>query len=180
MSSDDPQAGGAVSSGPGRSIILAALGVVFGDIATSPLYAVKECFSGPYGIGAVFLVVTGGEALYADLGHFGRGPIRFAWFAFTLPALLLNYFGQGAYLLRNPGDVGHPFYSLAPEPLVIPRIVLATAATIVASQAVISGAYSLNCIVNPRWAGQQDSQAKVAFDLHLLCPRVTHCHARQR
>ena len=94
-------------------------------------------------LGAVFLVVTGGEALYADLGHFGRGPIRFAWFAFTLPALLLNYFGQGAHLLRHPADAGHPFYRLVPDPLIIPMVVLATLATIVASQAVISGAYSL-------------------------------------
>ncbi len=115
--------------------------------ALNPLHAIRFLTQldvhGFLVLGAVFLVVTGGEALYADLGHFGGGPIRFAWFAFTLPALLLNYFGQGAHLLRNPADIHHPFYALAPEPLLIPLIVLATAATIVASQAVISGAYSL-------------------------------------
>ncbi len=115
--------------------------------ALNPIHAIRflihQDLHGFLVLGAVFLVVTGGEALYADLGHFGRRPIRFAWFAFVLPALLLNYFGQGAFLLQNPGDVGHPFYSLAPEALVVPLIVLATAAAIVASQAVISGAYSL-------------------------------------
>ena len=106
-------------------------------------FLIRQNARGYLVLGAVFLVVTGGEALYADLGHFGRGPIRFAWFAFTLPALLLNYFGQGAHLLRYPADVSHPFYKLVPDPLVIPLVVLATLATIVASQAVISGAYSL-------------------------------------
>ncbi len=94
-------------------------------------------------LGTVFLVVTGGEALYADLGHFGLGPIRFAWFTVVLPALLLNYFGQGALILTNPLEAAHPFFHLAPEWLTLALIVLATAATIIASQAVISGTFSL-------------------------------------
>jgi KUP system potassium uptake protein len=94
-------------------------------------------------LGAVFLVVTGAEALYADLGHFGTRPIRTAWFVVVLPALLLNYFGQGALVLRNPEAAHHPFYNLAPTWAVYPIVFLATAATIIASQAVISGAFSL-------------------------------------
>ena len=94
-------------------------------------------------LGAVFLVVTGGEALYADMGHFGRRPIRMAWFTFVLPALLLNYFGQGALLLRHPEHAVNPFYHLAPSWALYPLIALATAATVIASQAVISGAFSL-------------------------------------
>jgi KUP system potassium uptake protein len=94
-------------------------------------------------LGAVFLVVTGAEALYADLGHFGRRPIRRAWYVVVLPCLLCNYFGQGALLLRQPGVADHPFYALAPPWAIVPLVVLATAATIIASQAVISGAFSL-------------------------------------
>jgi KUP system potassium uptake protein len=94
-------------------------------------------------LGAVVLVITGGEALYADMGHFGKRPIRAVWFALVFPALLLNYFGQGALLLRNPAAVENPFYLLAPRPLLIPLLFVATAATIVASQALISGAFSL-------------------------------------
>ncbi|MBI2614634.1 MAG: potassium transporter Kup [Gemmatimonadetes bacterium] len=94
-------------------------------------------------LGAVYLVVTGGEALYADLGHFGRHAIQLAWFAAALPALLLNYFGQGALLLRDPSAAVSPFYHLAPTWGLYPLILLATAATIIASQAVISGAFSL-------------------------------------
>jgi KUP system potassium uptake protein len=94
-------------------------------------------------LGGVVLVVTGAEALYADLGHFGRRPIRCAWFALVLPALLLNYFGQGALVLGAPGAIENPFYRLAPSVLVYPLVALATAATIVASQALISGAFSL-------------------------------------
>ncbi len=94
-------------------------------------------------LGAVFLVVTGAEALYADLGHFGSRPIRLTWFAFVLPALLLNYFGQGAKLLLSPSAAMHPFYALVPAWALIPMVVLAAAATIIASQAVISGAFSL-------------------------------------
>ena len=92
-------------------------------------------------LGAVFLVVTGGEALYADMGHFGRRPIRIAWFALVLPALLLNYFGQGALLLINPKAAEQPFFLLAPEWALLPLVGLATAAAIIASQALISGAF---------------------------------------
>lgn len=95
-------------------------------------------------LGSVFLVVTGGEALYADMGHFGTRPIRTAWFSLVLPALLLNYFGQGALLLGNPTAAQNPFYLLAPSWGLYPMIVLATAAAIIASQAVISGAFSLS------------------------------------
>ncbi len=94
-------------------------------------------------LGAVVLVVTGGEALYADMGHFGRRPIRWAWFGIVLPALLLNYFGQGALLLGRPEAADNPFYRLAPAAAVYPLVALATAATVIASQAVISGAFSL-------------------------------------
>ena len=94
-------------------------------------------------LGAIVLVMTGGEALYADMGHFGKRPIRVVWFALVLPSLLLNYFGQGALLLRNPAAVENPFYLLVPHALLIPMLFVATAATIVASQALISGAFSL-------------------------------------
>jgi len=94
-------------------------------------------------LGSVFLVVTGGEALYADMGHFGRRPIRLAWFALVLPALLLNYFGQGALLVVEPEAARNPFYLLAPGWALLPLVVLATVATCIASQAVISGAFSL-------------------------------------
>jgi len=94
-------------------------------------------------LGAVFLAVTGGEALYADMGHFGRRPIRFAWFALVLPALMLNYFGQGALLLLNPRAASQPFYLMAPSWALLPLVALATMAAIIASQALISGAFSL-------------------------------------
>jgi KUP system potassium uptake protein len=94
-------------------------------------------------LGAVVLVITGAEALYADLGHFGRRPIRLAWFAVVMPGLLLNYFGQGALVLGTPEAVHNPFYMLAPRPLLYPLIAIATAAAVVASQALISGAFSL-------------------------------------
>src|SRR5215468_1063306 len=94
-------------------------------------------------LGLVFLAVTGGEALYADLGHFGRKPIQYAWLGFVLPSLVINYFGQGALVLANPAAIENPFYRLVPEPLLLPMVVLATAATVIASQAVITGAYSL-------------------------------------
>lgn len=115
--------------------------------AIDPRYAI-EFFAANGMVGyvamyAVFLVATGGEALYADLGHFGRQPIRNVWFAFVLPALLLNYFGQGALLLAEPARSFHPFYHLAPSWSLYPLIALATAATCIASQAVITGAYSL-------------------------------------
>src|SRR6202012_3481559 len=94
-------------------------------------------------LGAVFLCVTGGEALYADLGHFGRKPIQTAWVYFVLPSLLINYFGQGALVLSNPATIENSFYRMVPEMLLLPLIALATAATVIASQAVITGAYSL-------------------------------------
>ena len=116
--------------------------------ALSPLHAARffaeHGFAGILVLGSVFLVVTGGEALYADMGHFGRRPIRLAWFVLVLPALLLNYFGQGALLLVSPDAADNPFYRLAPGWAVIPLVVLSTAATVIASQALISGAFSLS------------------------------------
>jgi KUP system potassium uptake protein len=115
--------------------------------AINPVYGVKFLIGhghiGLVTLGLVFLAVTGGEALYADLGHFGRRPIQTAWFVLVLPALLLNYFGQGAKVLADPAAIENPFYRLVPEALLLPMIVLATAATVIASQAVITGAYSL-------------------------------------
>ncbi|HEV8509364.1 MAG TPA: potassium transporter Kup [Gemmatimonadales bacterium] len=115
--------------------------------AINPSYAVQffvtNGWAGFLVLGAVFLVVTGGEALYADMGHFGVRPIRIVWFAFVLPSLLLNYFGQGALLLRDPTAAVNPFYLLAPAWALYPLIILATAAAVIASQAVISGAFSL-------------------------------------
>jgi KUP system potassium uptake protein len=94
-------------------------------------------------LGAVFLVVTGGEALYADIGHFGTAPIRLTWFAIVLPALILNYFGQGALLLLQPESAVNPFFRMAPAWALYPMVILATAAAVIASQAIISGAFSL-------------------------------------
>src|SRR5581483_5581311 len=94
-------------------------------------------------LGAVFLAVTGTEALYADMGHFGRRPITVAWLYLVMPALLLNYFGQGALLIRHPEVLDNPFYLMAPKWALLAMVLLATAATVIASQAVISGAYSL-------------------------------------
>ena len=115
--------------------------------AINPWYAVEFMLShgtvGLVTLGAVFLAVTGGEALYADLGHFGRKPIQAGWFYFVLPALLINYFGQGALVLAHPAAIENSFYRMVPEMLLIPMVVLATAATVIASQAVITGAYSL-------------------------------------
>lgn len=113
----------------------------------NPYYAVT--FLNNHGViglvtlGAVFLAVTGAEALYADLGHFGKTPIRFAWLFVVLPALLINYLGQGAFLLSTPAAIENPFFLMAPEWALLPLVLLATAATIIASQAVITGAYSL-------------------------------------
>jgi KUP system potassium uptake protein len=115
--------------------------------AINPLHAVEffanNSYRGFVVLGAVFLVVTGGEALYADIGHFGKQPIRLAWFVLVLPSLLLNYFGQGALLISKPETIRNPFYLLAPSWGLYPLIGLATAATIIASQAVISGAFSI-------------------------------------
>ncbi len=116
--------------------------------AVDPRHAIR--FFADHGVhgflllGSVILAVTGGEALYADMGHFGRRPIRVAWFTIALPGLLLNYFGQGAILLTEPaGTVTNPFYALAPGPTLIPMLVLATMAAVIASQALISGVFSL-------------------------------------
>jgi len=115
--------------------------------AISPHYAVMFMVNEPaitfLILGAVVLCVTGGEALYADMGHFGKKPIRIAWFLVVMPALTLNYFGQGALLLSDPSAVTNPFYNMAPDWLLIPLVVLATAATVIASQALISGAFSV-------------------------------------
>jgi KUP system potassium uptake protein len=115
--------------------------------AINPLYGVEFLLShgeiGLVTLGAVFLAVTGGEALYADLGHFGRKPIQSAWLYLVLPSLLVNYFGQGALVLSNPAAIENSFYRMVPEVLLFPMVVLATAATVIASQAVITGAFSL-------------------------------------
>ena len=134
-------------------IVIAALGVA--QIATNPvilkalnpLYAVTFMWTNPGTtfilLGAIVLCVTGAEALYADLGHFGKKPIRVAWFTVVMPALTLNYFGQGALLLNNPAAVKNPFYMMAPDWALIPLIILATMAAVIASQALITGAFSV-------------------------------------
>ncbi|HET9983852.1 MAG TPA: potassium transporter Kup [Longimicrobiales bacterium] len=128
----------------GVAAIMRAPGVLAG---INPYYAVeffvRNRLAGFLVLGDVFLVVTGGEALYADMGHFGRRPIRLAWFGMVLPALLINYFGQGALLMRAPDAAENPFFRLAPTWALLPLVGLATAAAIIASQAVISGAFSL-------------------------------------
>jgi KUP system potassium uptake protein len=115
--------------------------------AISPHYAVQFIYNEPtitfLILGAVVLCVTGGEALYADMGHFGKKPIRIAWFTVVMPSLTLNYFGQGALLLNDPSAVANPFFNMAPDWLLVPLVILATAATVIASQALISGAFSV-------------------------------------
>ena len=115
--------------------------------ALNPAYAAsfmsKHMLQAYVVLGSVFLVLTGAEALYADMGHFGVKPIRFAWYALVMPALVLNYFGQGALLMHNPKAIENPFFLLAPDWALLPLVVLSTVATVIASQAVISGAYSL-------------------------------------
>jgi KUP system potassium uptake protein len=115
--------------------------------ALNPLYAARFLVEhGKHGflvLGAVVLCVTGGEALYADMGHFGAGPIRRAWYAVVLPALLISYFGQGALLLQRPAASGNPFYEMVPRGWLYSMVVIATVASVVASQALISGAYSI-------------------------------------
>ena len=133
--------------------VIAALGLyrLHGHLgvlgAVNPVYATRFLLDhGREGftvLGAVFLVVTGGEALYADLGHFGRRPIQLAWFSLVFPALLLNYFGQGALLLAHPEAVENPFFRMAPGWALYPLVALSTAATVIASQALITGVYSL-------------------------------------
>jgi KUP system potassium uptake protein len=128
----------------GLNGILSEPGVL---VAVRPDYAIgflsENGLMGFIILGTVFLVVTGAETLYADMGHFGRKPIRLAWFAVALPALLLNYFGQGALILGNPEMAEHPFYGLSPRWMIYPLVALATLATVIASQAVISGTFSL-------------------------------------
>ena len=139
-------------------------------LAASPHHAIAYLrangFAGFSSLGAVVLVLTGVEALYADMGHFGASPIRIAWFALALPALLLNYFGQGALLLHSPDAASAPFYHLVPAALLYPMVTLACAATVIASQAVICGAFSM---------------VREAVQLHYL-PRldVRHTSARIR
>ncbi|MFD2181248.1 potassium transporter Kup [Rhodoplanes azumiensis] len=150
--------------------VLAVLGVINilahpGVLAAlSPGYAAAfvtgHPLAGFFALGSVVLAVTGGEALYTDMGHFGRFPIRLTWFTFVMPALMLNYLGQGALLLDNPAAVTNPFYRLVPDWAVAPLIILATLATVIASQAVISGAFSV---------------ARQAVQLGLL-PRMTIVH----
>ena len=115
--------------------------------ALNPAYAIAFIGNQPMlaflALGSVVLAVTGGEALYTDMGHFGRLPIRIAWFGFVMPALVLNYFGQGALLLAEPEAIQSPFFHLAPDWALIPMVALATLATVIASQAVISGAFSV-------------------------------------
>ena len=148
-------------------------------LALNPYYGVAFLLThgtvGLVTLGAVFLVVTGGEALYADLGHFGRKPIQIAWLCLVLPALLINYFGQGAKVLADPGAIENPFYRLVPEFFLVPMIVLATAATVIASQAVITGAYSLvhqaiQLGLLPRLAILHTSDSQVG---QIYIPRVT-------
>jgi KUP system potassium uptake protein len=116
--------------------------------ALSPTYIGRFVADHPYtafiAMGAVVLAITGAEALYADMGHFGRRPIRLSWFAIVFPALILNYLGQGALILDNPTSVSNPFYLMSPSWARVPMVVLATMATVIASQAVISGAYSVS------------------------------------
>lgn len=115
-------------------------------VALSPTYAIAFLVQHPMtafvALGAVVLTVTGAEALYADMGHFGAGPIRTAWFVLVFPALTINYIGQGAMILHDPSAIDNPFFHLAPPSATLPLVVLATLATVIASQAVISGTYS--------------------------------------
>ncbi|MFO1340305.1 MAG: potassium transporter Kup [Burkholderiaceae bacterium] len=137
-------------------------------VALNPAYAVDFFATQPkiafIGLGAVVLCVTGGEALYADMGHFGKLPIRIAWYALVMPALVVNYFGQGALLLDTPDAVENPFYLMAPEWARLPLVFLATAATVIASQALISAAFSVT---------------KQAIQLGIL-PRMTVRHTSVR
>ena len=116
-------------------------------VALNPAYALAFFLHNPWvafvGLGAVVLCVTGGEALYADMGHFGKRPIRIAWFTLVMPALVVNYFGQGAMLLANPLAIDNPFYKMAPGWAQLPLVFLATAATVIASQALITAAFSV-------------------------------------
>lgn len=133
-------------------VVILLLGLV--NLAETPLalralnpmegyrFFASNGFRGFEALGAVVLCLTGGEALYADMGHFGRRPIQLAWYGLALPALVINYFGQGALLLRDPQAVDHPFYAMVPQWALYPMVALATLATIVASQALISAVFS--------------------------------------
>ncbi len=136
--------------------------------ALNPYYAISFVESTPriafLTLGAVVLAVTGTEALYADMGHFGASPIRRAWLLFVMPALVLNYFGQGALLLADPAAIKNPFYLLAPQWALIPLVILATCAAVIASQAVISGAFSLT---------------RAAIQMG-YCPRLKLLHTSER
>jgi len=116
-------------------------------LALNPMYAITFAIEHPAGmfllLSAVFLALTGGEALYADMGHFGAKPVRLAWYGLVCPALLINYFGQGALVMRSAEAVQNPFYMMSPDWFMLPLVALATAATVIASQATISGAYSI-------------------------------------
>lgn len=155
---------------------LALLGII--NILTEPsvfnslnpaqgiVFLLSNPWLGFLALGGVVLALTGAEALYADMGHFGRKPIQLAWFGMVLPALVLNYFGQGALLLHNPAAVQNPFYLMAPNWLLYPLVVLATAATVIASQAVISGAFSMTRQAiqlgySPRMEVQQTSEKEI-------------------
>ena len=154
-------------------VIIAILGIR--EIARSPQillainpwhgvsFFMRNGFAGFVILGAVVLAVTGAEALYADMGHFGRRPIRVAWFALVLPALMLNYFGQAALVLREPAAAANPFYLLAPRIFLYPLLALATAAAVIASQALISGAFSIT---------QQSIQLG-------YCPRMSIIHTSE-
>lgn len=137
-------------------------------VAANPYYGIQflwhHGFAGMLILGSVVLVITGGEALYADMGHFGKNPIRLAWFAVALPGLVLNYFGQGALLLKNPQAISNPFYLLAPDWAVAFLVVIATVATVIASQALISGVFSLT---------------RQAVQLG-FCPRIQIIHTSSR
>ncbi|MBK7333983.1 MAG: potassium transporter Kup [Betaproteobacteria bacterium] len=136
--------------------------------ALSPTWAVSFVIANPMAsflsLGAVVLAVTGTEALYADMGHFGASPIRRAWLLFVMPALVLNYFGQGALLLADPKTIQNPFYLLAPQWALLPLVILATAAAVIASQAVISGAFSI---------------ARAAVQMG-YCPRIAIRHTSEK
>ncbi len=147
--------------------ILGGIAIVHNPIilyAINPYYALTFLYHGGWHayvlLGGIFLVITGAEAMYADLGHFGKNPIRLGWFAVALPALLLNYFGQGANLLSHPEAVSNLFYSLAPSWFSYPLLIIATMATIIASQAVITASFSL-------------ARQAILLD---ICPRLTILH----
>jgi KUP system potassium uptake protein len=164
--------------------VLAALGISYIVrepvvlTAINPAYAVaffrENGWHGFAVLGAVFLVVTGGEALYADMGHFGKRPIRVAWFALVLPALLLNYFGQGALLLTRGASADQPFFQLAPGWALYPLVALATAAAVIASQALISGAFSLTrAAIQLGYAPRLDVEHTSSFEMgQVYVPQV--------